>query len=40
MVASLPKVPAIVLEIGTTGPPTAEELAVLREMDPDRVYIA
>ena len=27
-------------EIGRTEPPTAEELAVLREMDPDRVYIA
>ena len=27
-------------EIGTTEAPTAEELAVLREMDPDRVYIA
>ncbi len=27
-------------DIGTTEPPTADELAVLREMDPDRVYIA
>ena len=27
-------------EIGRTEAPTAEELAVLREMDPDRIYIA
>jgi len=26
--------------IETTDPPTDEELAVLREFDPDRVYIA
>ena len=27
-------------ELATTEPPTATELAVLRELDPDRVYIA
>ena len=27
-------------DVETTEPPTADELAVLREVDPDRVYIA
>jgi glutaconate CoA-transferase subunit B len=31
---------AIGAKVGTTEPPTAKELAVLRELDPDRLYTA
>ena len=27
-------------DLSTTAPPTAKELAVLRELDPERLYIA
>jgi len=31
---------AVAAEIGTTEPPSERELSVLRQLDPDKLYIA